>query len=858
MIFIKKGMNLKLVGAGMKKVLIICLAILLIVIQFLDTKKSQAVSPWYDYSWKYRKEIIIDNSGGGALSNYSVKVTLNNTNFDFSKALSDGRDIRFTDNNAITVITHWIESYDSVGQTAVIWAKVPSVLAGQSKTVYMYYGNSSNFDAYDYFKFTVDSTTHNNYGLAYPITYKFSIPAGSSGLKAYKKYTLGSSWAQITEKTSSDFFNGIEVARFDYGDNKAYLSVAFDASSDDIYLKITDSSGFTVESSFLEITKYYDNRDAAVVISGDDWTKDAPPGPPGSTHHTAFVNASNVLRARNIWFTAGIITDYSDSTLEEHPVWNDVQPLIDAGYLEIASHSATHIHTPYLDPVAEIDGSKQTLINNLDLPFKKGSTEYLYAYLGPFGEGYNYITQLNTSKYLNFRAAGVAIEDDFDYRGRIPNLAYGSMWLDGSDLTTANNKFDSVVAAGGVYHAMLHPASYNWSTGWQLQHFDYIKEKTNLWYVGLGYMYLYEYPLSYGKISSEKTLDDKITVTYPELTDNFPGASLNSNIWSAQNIDGNGTVTVSGGTCILDPENNVINSSTITSKQDGFNRAKVRLKTTAISSNVWIGLSIGQGLPVVLGAAIPAQYYSFYNGYIFRIKTNTDSKIFRFDNGTFTEIAAHTGALDITNFHDYEMTLSDSGVRVYRDGVQILSSADTTYSDGNVKISGGAYSDGSGDTTVVETADLYKQYTSPAPSTTVGSEVQGDTTAPTINSINLVENQIVHGVYSIQADVVDSESGVNRVEFYIDDVLKQTASSSPYYYDWDTTQYHSPHVVKIMAYDNAGNSTELTYHVTVMNELPYTGGRNYLLFIVGTIILVFLISIAVFSKNTFIDDKISN
>ena len=98
-----------------------------------------------------------------------------------------------------------------------------------------------------------------------------------------------------------------------------------------------------------------------------------------------------------------------------------------------------------------------------------------------------------------------------------------------------------------------------------------------------------------------------------------------------------------------------------------------------------------------------------------------------------------------------------------------------------------------------------------------------DTTPPVINSVNLVENQVVSGIYHINVDAIDPNFGVQKVEFYIDDVLKDTANSSPYFYDWDTTQYHSPHIVKVIAYNNIGNTTEVTYHVMVNNQLPETG-----------------------------------
>jgi peptidoglycan/xylan/chitin deacetylase (PgdA/CDA1 family) len=100
---------------------------------------------------------------------------------------------------------------------------------------------------------------------------------------------------------------------------------------------------------------------------------------------------------------------------------------------------------------------------------------------------------------------------------------------------------------------------------------------------------------------------------------------------------------------------------------------------------------------------------------------------------------------------------------------------------------------------------------------------EGDNIGPTINSVNLTEGQVIGGNYTIFVNATDSLSGMQKVEFYIDNELKSTATSTPYQYDWDTTQYHSPHVVKIIAYDQANNTTENTYNVQVVNQLPDTG-----------------------------------
>ena len=111
-----------------------------------------------------------------------------------------------------------------------------------------------------YHTFSVDSTNHEEYGLTYPITYEFSIPSSSSNLEAYKRFSLSEAWIQIVEQSRNDYFNGIEAVRFDYAQNRAYISISFSDYSDTVYLVFKDSSGNEIVSSFLGISDYYDNR----------------------------------------------------------------------------------------------------------------------------------------------------------------------------------------------------------------------------------------------------------------------------------------------------------------------------------------------------------------------------------------------------------------------------------------------------------------------------------------------------------------------------------------------------------------------------------------------------------------------
>ncbi|MBZ9572235.1 hypothetical protein KJA15_02820 [Patescibacteria group bacterium] len=343
-----------------------------------------------------------------------------------------------------------------------------------------------------YFELSVDPKIHDDYGLAFPITYEFSIPPESSNLSVYKRHTESQEWQQISEKKSTDFFNGIEVVRFDYPQNKVRLSVAFDDSSDKIQLKITDNSDQIVNSKYLGIPKYYDNRKAAVVVVGDDWglwgAKDKEKDP------IDFKAAFDVFAADGIWFTPAATTQ--KGVLQSD--WQSLQRKIDQGYVEVAAHSRTHPSLPYDDYDSEIRGCKSDIIDNLDLSYKNGDKEYVYAWVRPYGQGNDIVrAKLGENKFLIDKLSCCFITDTFtkwDFKNGLYKPTGYSIYLEKSSLKEANKKFDEIIKQGGIYSIYMHPYNINWEkNSWERQHFDYIKNKADLWYTGLGYLYMYHF-----------------------------------------------------------------------------------------------------------------------------------------------------------------------------------------------------------------------------------------------------------------------------------------------------------------------------------------------------------------------------
>jgi len=75
---------------------------------------------------------------------------------------------------------------------------------------------------------------------------------------------------------------------------------------------------------------------------------------------------------------------------------------------------------------------------------------------------------------------------------------------------------------------------------------------------------------------------------------------------------------------------------------------------------------------------------------------------------------------------------------------------------------------------------------------------------------------IVMGGITIETDAYDSGSGVKNVAFYINEALKYEDSDAPYQWLWDESAFFT-HTIKVIAYDNAGNTATDEQTVWIFN-----------------------------------------
>jgi hypothetical protein len=94
-----------------------------------------------------------------------------------------------------------------------------------------------------------------------------------------------------------------------------------------------------------------------------------------------------------------------------------------------------------------------------------------------------------------------------------------------------------------------------------------------------------------------------------------------------------------------------------------------------------------------------------------------------------------------------------------------------------------------------------------------------DTKAPTISITSPLPDSTVSGITTIQANATDNKQ-VAKVEFYVDDILKNTDKTEPFSYNWDAGAYkhNSTHTILLKAYDAAGNiGTSAAINVVVID-----------------------------------------
>ncbi|MBK8946869.1 MAG: T9SS type A sorting domain-containing protein [Ignavibacteriae bacterium] len=373
---------------------------------------------------------------------------------------------------------------------------------------------------------SVDPQMHIDYGFQFPLTYKFSVSDISNGIKIYNKFSIPENWDSL-ESISLDYYNHHETVRIDSVNNLVFVSVGFKSYSDSIFLKAENNFNENLILTFQEITKFYDNREAAITASADDMA--------GWSQNKFNVTISNFLQY-NLYLTLAMNTNGMSKD-----TYNFVQNKLNTGFIEAGVHTRTHPGwAAYGDYDSEITGCKNDIINNLEMPelYRSGDREYVYSFIAPNGYFDEIIDSLiGQNKMLVNRLYHNNFFDDFAEwndesetyfpftvtRAFDPPASQLGWGIGTNDINNLNSKFDEVTAKGGVYHLMCHPNVMEWDKTYPWEHLEHISNRTNFWYVTLGHLYLYH--LAQDNYVYENLVDineEKLLSTNFTLYQNYP------------------------------------------------------------------------------------------------------------------------------------------------------------------------------------------------------------------------------------------------------------------------------------------------------------------------------------------------
>lgn len=114
--------------------------ICMFVVLLLMTGFASALTGAGGGEWNYSSTLYVQENSGKDLSGYQVNILLDSSNFNFSEAGPQGKDIRFESGGK--QLSYWIESWEQAAGTASVWVKVPYVKSNGQSEIKMYYGNT--------------------------------------------------------------------------------------------------------------------------------------------------------------------------------------------------------------------------------------------------------------------------------------------------------------------------------------------------------------------------------------------------------------------------------------------------------------------------------------------------------------------------------------------------------------------------------------------------------------------------------------------------------------------------------------------------------------------------------------------
>ncbi len=214
----------------------------------LDNGDEGAVnSEWFDEDWTGRQRIRVINNDASSYTNAAIKLQIESDTL----MRSDFADLRFTDEDGVTLLDHFIEDYD-VNTEAVVWVRIPTLTAQTNKEIFMYFGNASASDVSATTTFAFAETFE---GGTLPAAYggDRSLFSVTTDFNYERTFGLDNSVAKTGRATDGIFRTDISVSQ---GQKLRYFQ----------YVDTVDGSGDEVCTLFAVQTPGTNNNNYAVCL----------------------------------------------------------------------------------------------------------------------------------------------------------------------------------------------------------------------------------------------------------------------------------------------------------------------------------------------------------------------------------------------------------------------------------------------------------------------------------------------------------------------------------------------------------------------------------------------------------------
>ena len=256
-----------------KRILIILILVSALLFLSLSTPTvaPATTSNWLN-GWSNRQSHVLSASAGAG-TNYQMRVHVIYTGTASigedilcnSLTQADFDDIRFTDDDGVTLLDYWLESKTDANN-AIFWVEIADSLEASTQTIYVYYGNAgalSTSDGDKTFPFFDDfsgilTTKWDLYGSGTAstssgiLTVPVALPLNTGGVRSKTSFGIGYSvrasvkltgygefaWSEYSGGLINNYFlihtDGASLwrssVRKDGGNSESYLGPAFDAN----------------------------------------------------------------------------------------------------------------------------------------------------------------------------------------------------------------------------------------------------------------------------------------------------------------------------------------------------------------------------------------------------------------------------------------------------------------------------------------------------------------------------------------------------------------------------------------------------------------------------------------------------